>query len=299
MIRKFCRLLAVVLVCCLTWALAPGARAANLAVERQIFDFLTQQMGLNSAAASGVLANIEAESGFSLTAYGDGGTSFGLCQWHNSRFTNLRSFCRNQGYDYTSLEGQLNYLSFELRTKYTDTYNVLRNVPDTADGAYQAAYYWCVHFEVPANKEAAGARRGRTAQLKYWVRYGGTVAESQSVLDSEGYNSSLFSGDLSVAGFYWEEEETIPAAAPAPAETTPVSQPARVTAEPSYTHTQADVPESTKTAPVYRFHYTPHHSPAAVASAPGEVSPISCIFLCAGEPKKRFSLPEDGADAED
>ena len=68
MIRKFCRLLAIVLVCCLTWALAPGARAANLAVERQIFDFLTQRMGLNSAAASGVLANIEAESGFSLTA---------------------------------------------------------------------------------------------------------------------------------------------------------------------------------------------------------------------------------------
>lgn len=295
MIRKFCRALAVVLICCLACALAPGARAANLAVERQVFDFLTQQLGLNSAAASGVLANIEAESGFSLTAYGDSGTSFGLCQWHNSRFANLRSFCISRGYDYTSLEGQLNYLSYELRTKYTDTYNVLRSVPDTSDGAYQAAYYWCVHFEAPANKEAAGARRGRTAQLKYWVRYGGTVEEPQSALDSLGYNSSLFSGDLSAAGFYWEEEEEPPAAAPAPAETAPATQPVRTTTEPSYTQ---DAAESGKTAQVYRFHYTPHHSPADVATVSGEVSPISCLFLCAGEPKKRFSLPADETDAE-
>ncbi len=41
------------------------------------------------------------------------GTSYGLCQWHDGRFDALQSFCLLQGYDYWSLEGQLNYLAYE------------------------------------------------------------------------------------------------------------------------------------------------------------------------------------------
>ena len=48
--------------------------------------------GFNDAAICGILANIEHESGFSTTALGDGGTSYGLCQWHNSRWDNLNNF---------------------------------------------------------------------------------------------------------------------------------------------------------------------------------------------------------------
>lgn len=63
--------------------LSPGAHGADLGTERSVFEFLTTELGLNSAAACGVLANIEAESNFILTSYGDGGTSYGLCQWHD------------------------------------------------------------------------------------------------------------------------------------------------------------------------------------------------------------------------
>lgn len=66
--------------------LSPGAHGADLGTERSVFEFLTTELGLNSAAACGVLANIEAESNFILTSYGDGGTSYGLCQWHDGRF---------------------------------------------------------------------------------------------------------------------------------------------------------------------------------------------------------------------
>ena len=94
MVRKnFIRLLAAVLVIVLC---APGVSADagdRLAVEREVFDYLTNELMLSNAAACGVLANIEHESAFQPTIFGDKGTSYGLCQWHNERFTALRGYC--------------------------------------------------------------------------------------------------------------------------------------------------------------------------------------------------------------
>lgn len=55
--------------------------------EAIIYEFLVSNMGLTSAAACGVIANIQYESGFSPTKLGDHGTSYGICQWHNGRFS--------------------------------------------------------------------------------------------------------------------------------------------------------------------------------------------------------------------
>ena len=46
------------------------------------------------------------------------------------------------------------------------------NVPNTADGAYQAAYKWTTDFEIPADAESEGASRGSNAQSNYWDKYG-------------------------------------------------------------------------------------------------------------------------------
>ena len=128
--------------------------------------------GFNSAAICGILANIEHESGFNTTAVGDGGTSYGLCQWHNGRWDSLNNFCANNGYDPSSLEGQLEYLCYELENKYPGVYEKLQNVPDTPEGAYEAAYEWTVHFEVPSYRDSKGRSRGETAKTKYWETYG-------------------------------------------------------------------------------------------------------------------------------
>jgi len=304
----------VILVLFLALPLFPRAGAADLGIERRVYAFLTEEMGLNTAAACGVLANIEAESSFSLTCYGDGGTSFGLCQWHNSRFDNLKSFCIRQGYDYTSVEGQLNYLSYELRTRYPSTYAVLRNVPNTSDGAYKAAYYWCVDFEAPADREAAGVRRGRNAQFKYWVRYGGSAVDTSftTEVESRSYDPYPFSA-WTDSSFYWEEEvpeETQPAAAASavPVETAAPETSAPQAANSQDTKPQAAQPQGTqpREVPVSRFHYIAHHSPAApMVGSSGGVSPWSCLFLCGGDPRKRplylpgpeeSDLPEDGEE---
>lgn len=298
----FRHIVALALLLALLLPLSLTANAADLMVERNVYQFLTTELGLNSAAACGVLANMEAESGFSPTVYGDGGSSYGLCQWHNERFENLKSFCLLQGYDYWSPDGQLNYLAYELRTRYQSTYAALKRVSNTSDGAYEAAYYWCVNFEAPANREEAGALRGRTAQFKYWVRYGDSFSSPGSTTDltSQGYGSSQSLWSDSNSGFYWTEEEedtsepTAPistpssaASTPAPRETAPAATAEPVDAEPQH---RVRVPH---------FHYTPHHAPVSVqpalpaAAEPG--SPLACLFLCAGEPGKRYCLPEPEA----
>ena len=169
--KHFIRLLAAVLV---TVLLSPGVFAdalERMAVEQEVFDFLTEELMLSDAAACGVLANIEHESNFQPTIYGDKGTSYGLCQWHNERFTALRGYCNALGLDYRTVEGQMAYLKYELGNKYTSLLLNLQAIDNTPDGAYRAAYLWCVRFEMPSNMQVKAVQRGELAQGKYWPRY--------------------------------------------------------------------------------------------------------------------------------
>lgn len=158
-------------------SLAVASSAASVPTNKTvqtIFDFLVDEMGLNSAAACGVLANIEKESNFNPNLYGDNGSSYGICQWHNGRFDNLKSFCAKNGYSWKSLEGQLYFLKYELEKQASTTGYILdkiEDVPNSAQGAYQAAYDWCYYFERPANKTAKSEARGTRAKEDYWPVY--------------------------------------------------------------------------------------------------------------------------------
>ena len=139
--------------------------------QDKLYSYLSSQ-GFNNAAICGILANIESESGFSTTALGDGGTSYGICQWHEGRWNSLKDYCSENNLDSDSLEGQAQYLVSELKNSYPDVYETLQNVPNTAEGAYQAAYKWTTDFEIPADKYSEGENRGDNAQTTYWEKYG-------------------------------------------------------------------------------------------------------------------------------
>ncbi len=146
------------------------------AAERQIFDYMKTTMGFNTAVSCGILANIEAESNFAVTALGDKGTSYGICQWHDDplgtgRWTNLKNHCQKAGLDDTTLEGQLSYLDYELQNRYSSMVEYFRSLPDTEEGAFEAAYAWCTQFERPSNKEETGKNRGKRAKDHFWPRY--------------------------------------------------------------------------------------------------------------------------------
>lgn len=169
--KQFHRLLAVLLAVVLLTVPASAEPLEQMAVERQVYTFLTEELGLTTAAACGVLANIEHESAFRPTIVGDQGTSYGLCQWHNERFSTLRGYCSALGLDYRTVDGQLAYLKYELGNRYTTLLLTLQSIDNTPDGAYRAAYLWCIQFEKPSNMQAKAVARGELAQGKYWVRY--------------------------------------------------------------------------------------------------------------------------------
>lgn len=174
--------------------------------EILVYKFLREEMGLNTAAACGVLANIAKESGFDPTKQERGytweeGAGFGLCQWTNyprtsktGRRSKLVSFCEENGYDYKSLEGQLNYLKKELSGSYyyKRVTSVLESVPDTSAGAYEAGYVWCYYFEVPANYKNVSVKRGNDAKNKYFAKY-----TKKHNLTIGGYVGEEYISDLS------------------------------------------------------------------------------------------------------
>lgn len=136
-----------------------------------IYNYLTKTMKLSPAASCGVLANIAVESGFNPTMKGDNGTSYGICQWHKSRFTALKDYCKSKKLDYKTLTGQLSYLNYELTNKYTKVLAYIKSVPNTGEGAYDAGYYYCYYYEVPSDKKNKSKKRGASAQEVYFPAY--------------------------------------------------------------------------------------------------------------------------------
>ena len=137
----------------------------------RIFDYLTQDLGYTEAAACGIMANIRCESTFNPQAWNAGGGSYGLCQWTGGRYSRLRSWCGSNGYDYTTIEGQLAYLEYELNAHYPGVEEYLRSVDNTADGAYEAGQYYCYHFEAPASRGSVSVYRGGLARGTFWETY--------------------------------------------------------------------------------------------------------------------------------
>lgn len=142
--------------------------------EKTIYQFLKKDLGLNTAAACGVLANIQCESSFNPTASvldTNNKTSYGICQWNGVRFDALRNYCSQNGYDYKTLEGQLNYLKYELEHSEASAFSKVKNVENTADGAYTAGYNWARYFERCSSVYFEW--RAKLARDTYWPKYNG------------------------------------------------------------------------------------------------------------------------------
>ena len=130
----------------------------------QIYSYLTGTMGLNRAAACGILAHMKRESGYNPTAYNPSGY-YGLCQWGGGRYDNLKNWCDSNGLDYRTVQGQLGFMQMELEGYYSYVLNELKNVEDSEDGAYDAAYVFGMRYEVSGEYLANSA--GEAAMSMY------------------------------------------------------------------------------------------------------------------------------------
>ena len=77
--------------------LLSGASAAALAQQtrRENIENFWKSKGAPAHVAAGIADNVARESGFDPTQIGDGGTSAGLYQMHNERFTHLLADMEN------------------------------------------------------------------------------------------------------------------------------------------------------------------------------------------------------------
>ena len=183
-----------------------------------IYRYLTQNMGLNTAAACGVMTNINAESAMSpinlqntynssielsdseytsrvdsgkYTKFTSDSAGYGLCQWTTSnRKSNLLSYAKSQKKSIGDLSMQMEFFEKELTTSYKSVYVTLKNVPNTPAGAYIAAAEMCMCYEIPANTVATAASRGKTCLSNYWKQYSGSSASvtGTSFLSLCGYS---------------------------------------------------------------------------------------------------------------
>ena len=139
--------------------------------EQYVFLFCVNKMLLTPAAACGVMANIYKESSF--RNYIDSGGSYGLCQWLGERRSNLMSWCRDNGLDYTTMYGQLSFMHHEIMTneKYYPLVERIYTLGNTADDAATAAREWCYKYEMPANVGDIGYQRGLSARNDFYPIY--------------------------------------------------------------------------------------------------------------------------------
>ena len=112
---------------------------------------------MSDSGVAAIMANINAESSFNYETIGDNGTSYGLCQWHNGRWTNLKNAYPSS---WQTIDGQLSFLMNELSGGYSSLYSSLSSGNDNVSNL---TYNFCYNFERPANKTSVCKKRANTA----------------------------------------------------------------------------------------------------------------------------------------
>lgn len=176
---------------------APVTDSGN---EARVYKYLTSTLRLKKAAALGIMANIEAESDYDPGLIEAGNhIGYGLLQWSYDRRTSLESYLDKNGFPKDSIEGQLQYMMVELnQTYYNHILKKLQGIADSAEGAYEAAYYFCKYYEVPADTEGQSVSRGSRARDTYWPMYSGLGAVVDQSISIAGHTQpgTMKAGDF-------------------------------------------------------------------------------------------------------
>ncbi len=187
--------------------------------EKEVYRYLVGSLGLNRAAAAGLMGNFWHECGFNQAAVGGGGISYGLAQWTGSNFLLMKGWCDSNGQDYRTVKGQMAFLKYDLETRFQGCYAYLKSVPESADGAYAAAVYFCTDYERPLYTAQQAVIRGNTTRATYWPRYQNAATdglldpiedymewlENYVADDSHGYSSVSFTNnpDVNECSLIW------------------------------------------------------------------------------------------------
>src|SRR4029077_6537385 len=97
-----------------------GDMGAGAGQQTSANAFISAMMarGWSKEAAAMMAGNVSGESSFNTGSVGDGGTSFGLVQWHGDRARKLQKFAASKGKPWTDPDVQYDFLDQEFRSRY-------------------------------------------------------------------------------------------------------------------------------------------------------------------------------------
>jgi hypothetical protein len=138
-------------------AAIPAAVSGNAA--RTCYDLLVEDKW-SSAQACGILGNIQRESGFDPAAPGDGGSAYGLAQWHPDR---QRAFAEKFGRPIqgSTLEDQIHFITFEMTDGKKASVGDLLRLATTPESAADIV---CRKYEIPADRDGESRKRSQVAR---------------------------------------------------------------------------------------------------------------------------------------
>lgn len=146
--------------------------------------FLTEKQGYSRKVASAIMGNLEGESHFDTAALGDGGTSLGIAQWHESRKTALEEYAQSKGTNVTDIDTQMEYLQHELDTQFSG----LTEEMEATDSLYAATDLFTRKFENPLDPDGV-------VPVRY--SYAKTISDDESFVGGSGLLGTMdFAGLL-------------------------------------------------------------------------------------------------------
>lgn len=175
--------------------------------------------GFSAAATAGAMGNFEAESGLIPDTYeignsGYGGSKgYGIAQWTNTgpgqeRRDWLMNWCTSNGYDYSTLEGQLNYLLYEYDKQYYQ--NLLGASYKACTNVWQATDDWLTYFEgcTLHQAEAQWSRRINSANT-FYNKYKDYVQVPSTVVTTTPSNGASQAGNgVTTGSWLWPCPDT-------------------------------------------------------------------------------------------
>lgn len=116
-----------------------GAAGATIKTAAQAVQYFESQ-GITANGSAGIVGNLQQESGLNPAEAGGG-----LAQWLGARWTAMVAWVTAQHLDPNSMEGQLTYIVYDLRTGYAKLLTELNSAPDAATGAtmFETVYEGC------------------------------------------------------------------------------------------------------------------------------------------------------------
>lgn len=116
-----------------------SAATSNIQTAVQVAQYFESQ-GISVNGATGIVGNLQQESGLNPKEAGGG-----LAQWLGSRWTAMVAWVTARGMDPNSMNGQVTFIVYDLRTHYTTLMTELNSAsdPGTAATMFETVYEVC------------------------------------------------------------------------------------------------------------------------------------------------------------